>query len=325
MEICDSHARARKIAILGATGHIAKGLIHGICRNRRYELFLFARTPARVHAFLAGMGHMKPASVRTFDDFSHDTYDVIINCVGIGDPGKLERELSSIFCITETYDNLALKYLEDHPGAVYINLSSGAAYGASFSTPADEKSHAGYDINNLNPAGYYGIAKLYSEAKHRSLRRQNIVDLRIFGYFSRFIDLEAKFMMSEIIFCIKSGMQFVTGPDNVVRDYVHPEDLVSLVEKCIEGDVLNEAFDVYSAKPVSKFEILEVFSASHGLDYVVDEGHRSISSTGNKKNYYSVSRKAEILGYSPRFTSLQALVNEASAVMESYRPQGRAL
>jgi len=56
----------------------------------------------------------------------------VINCVGIGDPGKLRNEMSSIFRVTERFDNLVLDYLECHPSALYLNMSSGAAYGQDF-------------------------------------------------------------------------------------------------------------------------------------------------------------------------------------------------
>jgi nucleoside-diphosphate-sugar epimerase len=139
-----------------------------------------------------------------------------------------------------------------------------------------------------------------------------IVDLRVFGYFSRFIDLDAKYMMSEVISCIKLNRGFVTGPDDIVRDYVHPEDLASLVKICIEKRELNDAFDVSSLHPVRKFEILEKFHSLYGLRYTIDRRHDSVSVTGRKLNYYSTNGRIRAAGFSSRFTSMDCLLQESA-------------
>ena len=41
-----------RIAILGATSHIAKGLILNFIKSKENELFLFARIPKKVKKFL---------------------------------------------------------------------------------------------------------------------------------------------------------------------------------------------------------------------------------------------------------------------------------
>ena len=42
----------KKIAILGATSQIAKGLILNFMKSKRVELFLFARFPKKIKDFL---------------------------------------------------------------------------------------------------------------------------------------------------------------------------------------------------------------------------------------------------------------------------------
>ena len=257
-----------KIAILGATSHIAKGLIYNLGRGGEYDLRLFARSPDRVDEFLAGIGLSGRFQAKAFDEFDKDSYVAIVNCVGIGDPGKLKDAASAIFRITETFDNLVLGHLERHQESLYINFSSGAVYGTDFTSPVGDDSRAVFNINPMDPGAYYGIAKLHSETKHRALKDFRIVDLRIFGYFSRFIDLDAKYMISEIVSCILHGKEFVTNPEDIVRDYIHPEDLASLVKLCIDKSDLNDAFEVASLQPARKLEILEKFS-SYGLKYTV--------------------------------------------------------
>jgi nucleoside-diphosphate-sugar epimerase len=94
------------------------------------------------------------------------------------------------------------------------------------------------------------------EAKHRSLNSYRIVDLRVFGFFSAFIDLNSKYLLTDIIKHIKTGEIRHTSADNIVRDYVHPEDCLQLIKLCLRENVINNVYDVYSLKPAAKFEIL---------------------------------------------------------------------
>jgi nucleoside-diphosphate-sugar epimerase len=146
----------------------------------------------------------------------------------------------------------------------------------------------------------------------------NIVDLRIFGYFSRFIDLNAQYFMSEVISCVKDGKVLVTGEENMIRDYVHPSDLMSLIEKYIVVQPLNDVFDVYSLKPVMKFEILEYFAKQYGLKYSIKDDMQISAATGIKDYYYSDYKKAEQIGYSPQFTSMDSIIEESRLIFEHH-------
>ena len=306
----------KRIAILGATSHIAKGLIYNLGHGGEYDLRMFARSPERADEFLNAARLGDRFKAKPFEEFGRESYGAIINCVGIGDPGKLSNAGSSIFKITETFDTLALDHLKRSPDTLYINFSSGAVYGSDFASPPDENSRASFDINPMDPAAYYGIAKLHSEAKHRAMKNFRIVDLRIFGYFSRFIDLDAKYMMSEIVTCAKNSKEFLTGPDDIVRDYIHPENLASLVKLCMAKRDLNDAFDVCSLHPARKIEILEKFSSLYGLKYTVRESHSVLSATGKKTNYYSTNGRVQTIGFVPQYTSLETLCQESKIIIE---------
>ncbi len=309
--------KGERIAVLGATSHIAKGLIYHLGQDGKYDLRPFARSSERADEFLNAVGLGSRFKAKPFEEFGIESYGAVINCVGIGDPDKLSNAGSSIFRITETFDTLALDHLKRNPDTLYINFSSGAVYGTDFAFPADDLRQATFDINPIDPAAYYGIAKLHSEARHRAMKDFRIVDLRIYSYFSRFIDLDAKYMMSEVISCIRLNKEFVTGPDDIVRDYIHPEDLATLVKLCIEKCDLNDAFDVSSLLPVRKFEILEKFSSLHGLRHTINRSHCSPSVTGRKTNYYSTSCRIRTIGFSPCFTSMDCLIGESMAILES--------
>ena len=74
-----------------------------------------------------------------------------------------------------------------------------------FSVPVDESTYSKWGINHISEADYYGIAKLNSEVKLRALKDLNIVDLRVFGYFSRFIDLEVTVFANRNYFLYKEN------------------------------------------------------------------------------------------------------------------------
>lgn len=295
---------------MGATGHIAKGLINNFSRASYQNIHLFARSLTRLRIILKQIGGICNYQQKRYADFNKNEYDVVINCVGLGTPAKVKEAGGDIFYLTEKFDDLVLEYLSGHAKALYINFSSGAVYGSNFAVPADGKSLAQWNINNLQESEYYGVAKLNSEAKHRALKNLNIVDLRVFNYFSRFMDLNAKYLLSEIILCVKNRKVFVTDNRNIVRDYIHPADLFSLVRKCMTKRYFNDSFDVYSKKSATKFEILEYFRRIYGLKYIVNKEIMPASPTGNKDNYYSVSRKAGEIGYNPKFTSLDSIIQE---------------
>ncbi|MCL5072369.1 MAG: NAD-dependent epimerase/dehydratase family protein, partial [Actinobacteria bacterium] len=251
------------------------------------------------------------------NDFAEEEYDAIINCIGIGNPKNLKDIESDIFTLTEYYDNFILSYLKDNNDCLYLNFSSGAAYGMDFSIPAENKKCYEIDINNIGNKDNYGIAKLYSEAKHRSSSNLNIVDLRVFAFFSRFIDLDSKYFITELINCIKTGKKFLTNSNNIVRDYVHPDDLFNLINICINIRKINDVFDVYSQRPITKFEILDYFVKKYNLRYTIDPGLLDMDKEDIKENYYSSFKKAENIGYIPKHTSMDSIADEAAEILKS--------
>jgi nucleoside-diphosphate-sugar epimerase len=306
-----------KIAILGATGHIAKSLIYNFKKSDKYRLYLFARSPEKLDSFLKTINYNKNIEKINLDYFASEKFDAIINCVGIGNPSKLKNIGPDIFRITEFYDNFILDYLTDNNSCTYINFSSGAAYGANFSIPAEIKKFFEININNICDKDNYGITKLYSEAKHRSYKNLNIVDLRIFAFFSRYIDLNSKYFIAELISCIKARKEFLTNNNNIIRDYVHPNDLFNLIDIFIKIRKTNDVFDVYSLKTITKFEILDYFAENYGLIYKIENGTFGENATGVKDNYYSINKKAENIGYIPTFSSKDCIVGETKEIFKN--------
>ena len=122
--------------------------------------------------------------------------------------------------------------------------------------------------------------------------------------------------MSDVIRCIKYKDILKTNDVNIVRDYITPVDLWALIEHLIAiEEPVNDAFDLYSQKTVSKFDLLEHLHEKFGLKFKIidNEGTKP----GFSKNiYYTKNRKAESIGYVPKFSSIEGIINEINKMYE---------
>ena len=309
------------IAIMGATSHIAKGLIDRFLQRGKDHLYLFTRSADKIQDFLTAIGTPGNGNYTVCSNyqlFSSFSYDVIINCVGAGTMNKHTGDYTVYFMVTEEYDNLAIGYLwKKRPNALYISFSSGAVYGRGHSASVGEKSVNNVKVNQLSPQDYYAIVRLNAEAKHRAYNRLNIVDLRIFSYFSRHLDLADSYFMAEVINCILSKNVMLTDSVNMVRDYLHPDDLFSMINRCIDAGTINAAFDVSSSKSVEKKEILDYFSREYGLEYKISEFLGNTSATGAKDIYCSNYNWSSKVGYIAQFNSMDTLKYEAKHLLSA--------
>ena len=308
------------IAILGATSQIAKDLILSMVKADRGEkLFLFARQPAGVDAWLDANGLSRHFPVADYAAFSGADYDAILNFVGVGDPARAAAMGSAIFDVTLQYDQLVLDYLQYHPTCRYLFLSSGAAYGGAFAEPVQRTSKATVTINDLPPQEWYGVAKLHAECRHRALRDQAIIDIRVFNYFSRTQDLAARFLLTDIIRSIRDQTVLQTNSGYMVRDYLHPADFHNLVCALLSSPQANAAVDCYSLAPLDKPTLLDSMQQEFGLRYEITVAPHAVNATGAKPFYYSVNDRASDFGYVPTRTSIAGVMEEVHALLEELR------
>lgn len=307
------------VAILGSSSHIARGLVDNFLEDEKINLHLFTRSGETMHRFLKALKKVTPGNYlihEGYDEFNELSYDVIVNCTGSGTLRKPQFSFTDYFTINETYDNFVIEYLlKVNPRALYISFSSGAIYGKDYSKPAEEHTVNCLKVNHIVTDDYYSIVRLNSEAKHRAYTRLNIVDLRLFAYFSRFADLTDDYFIVEIINCLLKNNTLITSETNFVRDYIGPEDLYRVVRRCMNKKILNAAFDIASVQPVSKREILDYFTSEYGLKYRVSPSFSHVNATGFKNKYYSVYDQYSVTGYKPKFTSLATIKHEAEYLL----------
>lgn len=310
------HTNIMRIAILGATSQIARDLIVSFSAEEDKYLHLFARSPDKVVNWLPSVGLSERYPVDDFSGFSKQEFDAIINFVGIGNPAQALVMGNSIFDITLCFDEMVLDYLRIHPTCRYLFLSSGAAYGASFNEPANRDTPAVIAINNLAPHEWYGVAKLHAECRHRSHPELPIIDIRVFNYFSCTQDISARFLIADILRAIRDRTVLKTSPDYIVRDFLHPSDFYNLVSVLLSAPSNNAAVDCYSRAPIDKPNLLAAMQKEFGLQYETTEAATSVNATGGKPHYYSLNTRAGDFGYQPVMTSLEGLLQEATAILQ---------
>jgi len=305
-----------RIAILGATSQIAKDLVQSFAANSSHDLMLYARRPEVVTQWLTQTNLAQRYEVADFAAFTtNEHFDAILNFVGVGNPAQAAAMGASIFDVTLKYDELALGYVRQHPTCRYIFLSSGAAYGSSFETPADANTKAVVDINHLQAQDWYGVAKLHAECRHRSLAHLPIVDIRVFNYFSHTQDIEARFLITDILRAIRDKTVLQTSADYIVRDFIHPSDFYSLVNAILITQSTNTVVDAYSKAPVDKRTLLIAMQEKFGLRCETVQTGAGVNATGGKPYYYTTNTRATDLGYLPSMTSIEGVAHEMSAAL----------
>jgi len=300
-----------KVAILGATGHIGKGLIFNFKDDETIELHCYVRNIEKIQFFTKQIDY-KNAILKKIEEFNEDQIDVVINCTGMADllASNIKEQDKTIFELTEKFDNLILDYIRINPSTLYINFSSGAVYGTSFEQPVSITTKPTIEVNPILSEDYYRIAKLNSEAKHRLLNDFRIIDIRIFSYFSRFIDLKNKYLMTDILSSIKENRILKTSATNIIRDYIHPKDLSYLVKSLFEIEKGNFSCDVRSKMPISKMDILNFFNQYYDLKYEIINEYNVNSATGSKLYYYSENIKPATLNFMPEYSSIESISEE---------------
>lgn len=305
-----------RIAILGATSQIAKDLILSLAGDGEVNVFLFARRPGAVTAWLAEVQLVGSYPVADFSAFGTHEFDAVINFVGVGNPAQAAAMGNSIFDVTLQYDEMVLDYLRDHPGCRYLFMSSGAAYGAVFQEPVGRDTRAVVAINDLPSQEWYGVAKLHAECRHRSHPQLAIIDIRVFNYFSRTQDISARFLITDILRAIRDKTVLKTSPDNIVRDFIHPVDFRNLVLALLSSPAANNAVDCYSRAPIDKRTLLSAMQSRFGLQYEFVETSAAVNATGAKPCYYSRNTRAADFGYQPTLTSLEGILRETEGILQ---------
>jgi nucleoside-diphosphate-sugar epimerase len=317
----------KRIAFVGATSQIAKDLVLSFVEHGVAKPLLYVRHVDTAAQWLQANSLQEICSLHRYDEYGQLPHEAVINFVGVGDPKRAAEMGSSIFEVTQRFDDMVLVELVKNPLRRYLFLSSGAAYGNSFTEPVTADTEARIAINAIAPQDYYAVAKLHAEVRHRSRPNLSIVDIRVFNYFSRTQDVEARFFITDIVRAVRDGKVLRTSPDYIVRDFLHPQDFFQLVRCLLDAPPHNGPIDCYSSAAVDKPALLKAMHEHFGLNYEIAEsgGAVAINATGAKPHYYSLNRQAAAFGYQPQYSSLGGVLEETRAILSRQAPQVKTI
>jgi nucleoside-diphosphate-sugar epimerase len=282
----------KTISIIGGSGQIGRALCEQFANRPDWRVTALARDPDQLAATLS-----PNVTTKFVDDLSGNQDDILVNCIGAGDPTRIRELGKSIIPLTEQYDRAILDVITNRRAALYVFLSSGIVHSRQIEGGED----------------WYTASKKQAEERHRKHPDLHIVDLRLFGFVSPYIDLAGRFFLSELFAATREGREFLVGSDEMYRDFVHPEDLSNLIELCGRNLPLNCGIDVYSREPVSRDAVLRRFAKEFGLRYrAVNNEELGNPASAKTPHYYSIDQWAAEIGYVPKYSAEEA-------VMEAWR------
>ncbi len=296
-----------RIAILGATGHIGTALAHHYINRRDVTLDLYSRSPSTTLARFADLNEQAGVFHRPLASLDLFECDIVINALGAGDPRRVKEMGSEILTLTLHWEEMISRALQSNPAALYVFLSSGAVYGRLSGGPARIDAVASFHVNRRPCEDAYRLAKFMAEVQHRACPARRIVDIRIFGFASPFLDLAGKYFLSELFLALLDGQVFRTAPDDMTRDYVGAEEIAQLIDHCALQREINMAVDIYTSRPAGKFELLAQLEKL-GLRWTVDP---SIPSHPDRITYASAYDVANRVGYRPHRTASEVVEDVA--------------
>lgn len=285
----------KSIAILGANSQMALDFIDLESIRGGGNLYLFSRGKNidRLSKKIDGRVKSLP-----YSEFQNYKYDLIINFIGSSDQIKV-RELGIKYLeICKKFDDMVLDYLRINKNCQYIFISSGASYGQIFDRgPANGNSKSTFTTFSRGTDDFYGLTKYLIEKEHSDQPDLNIVDLRVFSYIDRNQDINSSMFVPSLARAIIKKEVFETTNNDMYRDYTCAEDLYTMIDRLKPSSM--GAYDLVSAKKISKFELLEIFKGSVDVKFV-DRLHYG----GDKKYYYSESNGAEKVGFKSKYNSI---------------------
>lgn len=151
-------------------------------------------------------------------------------------------------------------------------------------------------------SGYQELKVRLEEMHERSSQLVRTLDLRLFSFVGQSFLAGSRYFLSEALRALESSSELQVSADDFLRDYSGPMELAGAIESAF-SEGMQGRLNLYSAKPVSKFELLDALGAEFGLKY-------SISIGGSKhRSHYYASKETDLLSFEPR-SSLEAVMQE---------------
>jgi hypothetical protein len=114
--------------------------------------------------------------------------------------------------------------------------------------------------------------------------------------------------------CIENKKVVETYASDFVRDYIGPAELLKLIDHILNNKG-NRAYDLISAVPPTKSEIVRELATRFSLQYcVVDSVYNSIRSIKSPNSVAGIKTALEI-GYVPERSSIEVIRQELAVLL----------
>ncbi|MEE2745369.1 MAG: NAD-dependent epimerase/dehydratase family protein, partial [Pseudomonadota bacterium] len=224
------------LAILGANGQIGRSLAASLANQPLLKLKLFSRDIKNLEEFVHTISNNNvQIDFFQLDEFSNHKFDIVVNAIGEGSRTRQLALGAKMFDTSAYYDCLVIKYLIVNPKTLYFFISSGAVYGFNTEWPVNMNSVFSYPVNSQSNTDHYPLSKIVNEARHSCYPDLKIYDVRIFGFFSQYINIKDSFFLSEVADAIISNKTLITDNTDMVRDYISGSELGSLISSYMQG------------------------------------------------------------------------------------------
>lgn len=236
------------------------------------------------------------------DLFRDQSFDICINCSGAASVPDSIKHPDRDFLLNTHNVFMQLDAIRRYnPDCKFINMSSAAVYGNPIQLPIHEDSQ-------LKPISPYGKHKLMAEQICKEFYENfNIktLSLRVFSAYGEglkkqlFWDLYQKYITTD-------GPIKLFGTGNESRDYIYIDDLISIIDLCInkckfEGQAINAASG-------TEMKISDVVDMFYGL--VPDSVQFEFSGEtrkGDPSNWKADVNQIQKIGFTPKVAMIDGL------------------
>lgn len=286
----------KNILLLGGTGFIGKNIIEFYSNDPRVNLVVLARNHNSIDLkdFNSKEIIIKIGSISDHNLIKNLITDCQINVIihlvsGLIPSSSLDTFYESMADIVIPTFKL-IDFISDKNIKFVFFSSGGTIYGEAKGVITES--------NNLNPINNYGFSKLIIENYIRLKSNTSLLKYiilrpsNVFGKHQRF-DRNQGFISIAISKIYQEIPIEIWGDGNTVRDYIHINDVVKILEKLLSNNVLNETFNLSTGEGRSLLDIIEII-----------ENHINIKAALSFKNKRNVDANAVILDNSSLLKSI---------------------
>jgi NDP-hexose 4-ketoreductase len=256
----------RRVLVLGATGFLGRHVFRRLTHDHDLTVITSGRTPLAASPWhiqfdvgacgTDAIGSMVAAVLP----------DVVVNCVGTtnGDPATMVAGN-----VTAT-SSLVEALLDSRLPIRLVHLGCSAEYGV-----VDEERPINEDAP-VRPAGAYGVTKLAGTRLVATARTAGLeaTVLRVFSAIGPGVSVDsvAGRVVAEVRRAVGAGGDVVTGPLDVVRDFVDARDVAGAVEAAVMAGSLDwPVVNVGSGRGVPLRTLADTMTRIAGLRSVIRE------------------------------------------------------